>query len=172
MNSAVAGTASCPVLNRLKTLAFNGQNPGFGLNYDALSRRLSLTRPNGINTAYAYDPASHLLSVLHKLGTTTLDGATYTYDNAGNRKTRTDRRLNTTLTYVPELPPSYHNSSVRSPAFCRGESAQSIHRSSLRRPGPPAALFPNKARIETCIHPKGLVQSHLLQVSYEPRVAS
>jgi RHS repeat-associated protein len=37
--------------------------------------------------------------VLHKLGTTTLDGASYTYDNAENRKTRTDNRLNTTLTY-------------------------------------------------------------------------
>ena len=37
--------------------------------------------------------------MLHKLGTTTLDGATYTYDPAENRKTRTDKRLNTTLTY-------------------------------------------------------------------------
>jgi RHS repeat-associated protein len=52
-----------------------------------------------VNTTYAYDPISRLTSILHKLGTTTLDGATYTYDNAGNRKTRTDKRLNTTLTY-------------------------------------------------------------------------
>jgi YD repeat-containing protein len=43
---------------------------------------------------------SSLTSVLHKLGTTTLDGATYTYDNAQNRKTRVDKRLNTTLTYT------------------------------------------------------------------------
>ena len=42
---------------------------------------------------------SSLLSVLHKLGTTTLDGASYTYDNAENRKTRTDKRTSTTLTY-------------------------------------------------------------------------
>jgi hypothetical protein len=28
-----------------------------------------------------------------------LDGASYTYDNACNRKTRTDKRLGTTLTY-------------------------------------------------------------------------
>ena len=41
-----------------------------------------LTRPNGIATSYGYDPASNLLSVLHKLGTTTLDGATYTVDPA------------------------------------------------------------------------------------------
>jgi YD repeat-containing protein len=87
------------VLNRLHTLAFNGQNPTFVFGYDALSRRNSLTRPNGVNTTYTYDPASSLLSVLHKLGTTTLDGASYTYDNAENRKTRTDKRLNTTLTY-------------------------------------------------------------------------
>ena len=88
------------VLNRLSTLAFNGQTPAFGFGYDALSRRTSLTRPNGISTSYTYDPLSGLLSVLHKLGTTTLDGASYTYDNAENRKTRTDKRLNTTLTYT------------------------------------------------------------------------
>jgi YD repeat-containing protein len=81
------------VLNRLSTLAFNGQTPAFGFGYDALSRRTSLTRPNGVNATYAYDPQSRLTSILHKLGTTTLDGATYTYDNAGNRKTRTDKRL-------------------------------------------------------------------------------
>jgi RHS repeat-associated protein len=52
-----------------------------------------------VNTTYAYDPVSRLTSVLHKLGTTTLDGATYTYDNAGNRLTRTDKRTNVTLTY-------------------------------------------------------------------------
>ncbi|HVO62351.1 MAG TPA: hypothetical protein VMT53_15550 [Terriglobales bacterium] len=28
-----------------------------------------------------------------------LDGATYTYDNAGNRETRVDKRLGTTLTF-------------------------------------------------------------------------
>jgi RHS repeat-associated protein len=38
--------------------------------------------------------------VLHQLGTTTLDGESYTYDLAGNRKTRTDKRLGTTLTYA------------------------------------------------------------------------
>jgi len=88
------------VLNRLTSLAFNGQNPAFGFGYDALSRRTSLTRPNSVNTTYAYDAVSRLISILHKLSTTTLDGATYTYDNAFNRKTRTDKRLNTTLTYT------------------------------------------------------------------------
>src|SRR5205807_5206837 len=81
------------------SLQFNGQTPVFGFGYDGLSRRTSLTRPNTVNTTYGYDPSSHLLSVLHKLGTTVLDGASYTYDNAGNRKTRTDKRTNITLTY-------------------------------------------------------------------------
>src|SRR4029077_6367311 len=40
-----------------------------------------------------------LLSAAHKLGTTVLDGAAYTYDGAGNRKTRTDKRKNVTLPY-------------------------------------------------------------------------
>ena len=62
------------VLNRLHTLAFNGQTPVFQFDYDALSRRTTLSRPNGVTTTYAYDPASSLTSVLHKLGTTTLDG--------------------------------------------------------------------------------------------------
>ncbi len=86
-------------LNRLGTLGFNGQNPGFTFGYDALSRRTLLTRPNGINTSYSYDPASSLTSVLHQLGSTTLDGASYTYDAAENRKTRTDQRLGTTVNY-------------------------------------------------------------------------
>jgi YD repeat-containing protein len=59
-----------------------------------------LTRPNGVNTSYTYDAVSNLLSVLHKLGTTTLDGASYTYDPANNRKTRTDNRTNVTMTYA------------------------------------------------------------------------
>jgi YD repeat-containing protein len=86
-------------LNRLTSLNFNNQPTPFGFGYDTVSRRTSLTRPNGITTSYVYDAVSRLTSILHKLGTTTLDGATYTYDNAGNRKTRTDKRTNTALTY-------------------------------------------------------------------------
>jgi len=96
---SVATTYGYDTLNRLASLTYNGQTPNYIFGYDALSRRNSLTRPNGIATSYGYDPVSDLLSVLHKLGTTTLDGATYTYDNAGNRKTRTDKRTNVTLTY-------------------------------------------------------------------------
>jgi RHS repeat-associated protein len=71
----------------------------FGFGYDALSRRTQLTRPNGINTNYSYDSVSHLLSVLHQAGSTTLDGASYGYDFAGNRTSKTDNRTGTASGY-------------------------------------------------------------------------
>lgn len=74
-------------LNRLQTLT--SPQGAFGFSYDPLSRRTQLTRPNNVTTTYGYDPLSRLLSVLHKLGTTTLDGASYTVDAAGNRLSRT-----------------------------------------------------------------------------------
>ncbi len=79
-------------LNRLQTLtppsAFSGTG-NFGFTYDALSRRTQMTRPNGLKSIYAYDNLSRLLSVLHQSGSTTLDGAAYAVDNAGNRTSRT-----------------------------------------------------------------------------------
>lgn len=74
-------------LNRLNGLA-NSWAGSFGFSYDALSRRTQLTRPNGITTNYNYDSLSHLLSVLHQAGTNILDGASYTYDPAGNRTSK------------------------------------------------------------------------------------
>ena len=74
-------------LNRLNGLA-NSWAGSFGFSYDALSRRTQLTRPNGITTNYNYDSLSHLLSVLHQAGTNILDGASYTYDLAGNRTSK------------------------------------------------------------------------------------
>jgi RHS repeat-associated protein len=74
-------------LNRLNGLA-NSWAGSFGFSYDGLSRRTQLTRPNGITTNYSYDAVSHLLSVLHQVGMNTLDGASYTYDPAGNRISR------------------------------------------------------------------------------------
>ena len=61
----------------------------FTFGYDALGRRTNLTRPNGVNTSYAYDNLSRLLSVSHLAGSSTLDGATYNYDAAGNRTAKT-----------------------------------------------------------------------------------
>jgi RHS repeat-associated protein len=74
-------------LNRLSGLA-NSWAGSFGFGYDALGRRTQLTRPNGVNTNYGYDLLSRLLSVLHQTGTNTLDGASYTYDPAGNRTSK------------------------------------------------------------------------------------
>lgn len=59
-----------------------------------------MTRPNGVNTSYGYDSLSRLLSVLHQNGTNTLDGAGYTYDNAGNRTSKTNYFNNITENYA------------------------------------------------------------------------
>src|SRR6266849_7419776 len=81
-------------LNRLQTLtpptAFSGTG-NFGFSYDVLSRRTQMTRPNSLATNYSYDNLSRLLGVLHQSGSTTLDGASYGVDNAGNRTTNTDQ---------------------------------------------------------------------------------
>ena len=86
-------------LNRLNGLA-NSWAGSFGFGYDALSRRTQLTRPNGMNTNYSYDSVSHLLSVLHQAGVNTLDGASYTYDLAGNRTTKTNDLNGLTSNYT------------------------------------------------------------------------
>ena len=62
----------------------------FGFSYDALSRRTQMTRPNNVTTNYSYDSLSRLLSVLHQAGGSTIDGAVYTLDPAGNRTAKTD----------------------------------------------------------------------------------
>ena len=87
--SSLAETYAYDTLNRLSTLT-NSLTGQFGFSYDALSRRTQLTRPNGINTNYSYDSLSHQLSVLHQTGATTLDGAGYTYDSAGNRTSKSN----------------------------------------------------------------------------------
>ena len=88
-------------LNRLQTLtppsAFTSGN--FGFSYDALSRRTQMTRPNSVSTLYAYDNLSHLTSVLHQLSGSTIDGAAYTLDNAGNRTAKTDERAGVASNY-------------------------------------------------------------------------
>ncbi len=89
-------------LNRLQTLtlpaAFTASG-NFGFTYDALSRRTQMTRPNGLKSVYAYDNLSHLKSVLHQSGSTTLDGAAYGVDNAGNRTSRTPQPSGTTTNF-------------------------------------------------------------------------
>jgi RHS repeat-associated protein len=88
-------------LNRLQTLtppsAFT--SGGFGFSYDALSRRTQMTRPNSVSTLYAYDNLSRLTSVMHQLSGSTIDGAAYTVDNAGNRTAKTDELAGVTSNY-------------------------------------------------------------------------
>jgi YD repeat-containing protein len=52
------------------------------------------------NTSYNYDSLSQVLGVFHKSGTTTLDGASYVYDNASNRTSKTNQLNNVTEQYV------------------------------------------------------------------------
>ena len=86
-------------LNRLTNLTDSATGQ-FTFGYDILSRRTSLNRPNGVNTSYSYDSLSRLLSVLHQAGTVTLDGASYGYDNAGNRTSKTNHLNNITENYT------------------------------------------------------------------------
>jgi RHS repeat-associated protein len=102
-------TYAYDTLGRMTSLT-NSLTGQFGYSYDALSRRTALTRPNGINTSYGYDSLSRLLNVLHKAGTATLDGAGYTYDNAGNRTAKTNYLNNTTEQYTYD--PTYQLTQV------------------------------------------------------------
>jgi RHS repeat-associated protein len=92
-------TYTYDVLNRLQTLS-DWQSNQFGFAYDDLSRRTSLIRPNGVNTSYSYDNLSRLQSILHQRIGITLDGASYTYDNAGNRVAKTNYLDNSRSTYT------------------------------------------------------------------------
>src|SRR5690349_19976818 len=59
-----------------------------------------MTRPNSITTNYSYDNLSRLLGELRQSGVTTLDGASYTVDNAGNRLSKTDQLAGATSNYT------------------------------------------------------------------------
>lgn len=92
-------TYTYDTLNRLTTLA-NSWAGSFGFSYDALSRRTQMTRPNNVTTNYSYDNLSHLLSVLHQLSSSTIDGASFTLDSAGNRTAKTDYLAGLTSIYT------------------------------------------------------------------------
>jgi RHS repeat-associated protein len=89
---------SYDTLNHLTGLS-NSWSGSFGFSYDALNRRTQLTRPNSITTNYSYDNLSRLLSVLHQSGGSTIDGASYTLDSAGNRTAKTDDHASVTSDY-------------------------------------------------------------------------
>lgn len=89
-------------LNRMTTFTYPSRT-NYTFTYDALGRRTQLSRPNTVASNYQYDTLSRLTGVLHQIssksGTTTLDGATYIYDAAGNRTSKTDKRTNVTSTF-------------------------------------------------------------------------
>jgi RHS repeat-associated protein len=89
-------------LNRLTSLAPPSAfgSGSFGFSYDALSRRTQMTRPNSVTTNYSYDNLSRLTSVLHQLSGSTIDGASYTLDSAGNRTAKTDQLTSGTSNYT------------------------------------------------------------------------
>lgn len=95
-------TYAYDTLNRLTSLvppsAFGSGS--FGFTYDALSRRTQMTRPNSVATNYTYDNLSRLTSVLHQLSGSTIDGASYTLDSAGNRTAKTDYLAGVTSNYT------------------------------------------------------------------------
>src|ERR1700722_12532989 len=72
----------------------------FGFSYDALSRRTQMTRPNSVATNYSYDNLSRLTSVLHQRSGSTIDGASYTLDSAGNRTARVNQLASVTSNYT------------------------------------------------------------------------
>jgi RHS repeat-associated protein len=93
-------------LNRLATLtppaAFTtgAAATSFGFAYDAPSRRTLMTRLNGVARNYTYDNLSHLLSVLHQLSGSTVDGTVYTLDADGNRTAKQDDLAGVTSNYT------------------------------------------------------------------------
>ena len=87
-------------LNRLTHLTNpSGQTVNF--DYDALGRRTHMSMPNGVTTSYTYDPASQLLSLEHQLGANTINSFAYTYDNVGNRTSKTDNVGTANYTFDP-----------------------------------------------------------------------
>ena len=98
MTDPLLTTYTHDALNRLISMTnTSGDTTTFA--YDALSRRTSMTHGNGVVTTYTYDLVSQLLSLVHQRpDETTINSFTYTYDNGGNRLTKTD--INGTASYT------------------------------------------------------------------------
>lgn len=90
-------TSSYDALNRVAQI-YNSYRGTFNFGYDALSRRTSVSYPNGIVADLTYDPSSQLLSFIHERGGTPIAQAAYTYDPVGNRDSLTD--LTGTHTFI------------------------------------------------------------------------
>ncbi len=64
---------------RLNTITQSGQT--FTFNYDILSRRSTLQRPNGVTTSYSYDQVDRLTRLMHVNGAGTLEDFQYEYNS-------------------------------------------------------------------------------------------
>lgn len=73
----------------------------FTFGYDALSRRTSMSYPNGVATTYSYDDLSRLTEVKALLGETTVSISGYSYDILGNRTGKTHSEFSETCQYDP-----------------------------------------------------------------------
>jgi RHS repeat-associated protein len=69
--------------NRLTQISQGPSSVSFS--YDDASRRSSLVLPNGVIVSYGYDQASRVTGINYQLGTDSLGGLTYTYDQLGRR---------------------------------------------------------------------------------------
>jgi RHS repeat-associated protein len=99
MTNSLMGTTSYLYdnLDRLTSLT-NPSSQNFVFNYDAPGRRTSMNLPNGVTADYTYDVASQLTDLVHVAGVDSLVSFNYTYDQVGNRLTRT--RDDTTSAYL------------------------------------------------------------------------
>jgi RHS repeat-associated protein len=88
------------VVNRLATLTSLEGTFTFG--YDDAGRRTSLIIPNGTRAAYGYDAASQLTGLRYlDAAQAVLAQSDYTYDDQGNRVTRSTTEGTTDYTYDP-----------------------------------------------------------------------
>jgi RHS repeat-associated protein len=71
----------------------------FTFTYDANNRRTTRTLPNGTTSTYSYDQASRITGIQTANNAATIDNVAYTYDNAGNRITKTQPQTNYNYTY-------------------------------------------------------------------------
>jgi RHS repeat-associated protein len=71
--------------DRLSQISQGTANVSF--TYDSLSRRASLTLPNGISVGYGYDTGGQVTGLTYTLSGSTMGQLTYGYDNAGQRLT-------------------------------------------------------------------------------------
>jgi RHS repeat-associated protein len=67
--------------------------------YDTNGRMGSFTLPNGVTTTYGYDTASRVTAIDHVKSPTTIAALDYTFDDVGNRLTRTTGAGTETYTY-------------------------------------------------------------------------